>query len=101
MEPPPSSCAAYCEACFSASSAVVSHSSQNTVIKERRMECINATSLRRKSGQVGHPAVVLTLSIHLHHCQGRPLPSNLSSRPERTWISSYTALTSGHVCGFQ
>ena len=27
-------------------------------IKERRMECINATSLRRKSGQVGHPRFV-------------------------------------------
>jgi hypothetical protein len=27
-------------------------------IKERRMEYINATSLRRKSGQMGHPAFV-------------------------------------------
>jgi hypothetical protein len=27
-------------------------------IKERRMECINATNLRRKSGQMGHPAFV-------------------------------------------
>src|ERR1700689_5342009 len=27
-------------------------------IKERRMECLNATSLRRKSGKMGHPTFV-------------------------------------------
>jgi hypothetical protein len=32
-------------------------------IKEGRMECINATSLHRKSGQMGHPAWVGTLKI--------------------------------------
>ena len=26
----------------------------------------------------------MTLSLHLHHCQGGPPPSNLSSRPERS-----------------
>jgi hypothetical protein len=40
------------------------------------------------------------LSIHLHSCQGGPLPSTLSSRltrlavgPERTRICCYAALT--------
>jgi hypothetical protein len=37
--------------------AVLERSACAPFIKERRMECINAASLRRKSGQVGHPAV--------------------------------------------
>ena len=44
--------------------------------------------------------VGLDLSIPLHPCQGGLPPSNLSSRPERTRISCYAALTDGHVCGF-
>jgi hypothetical protein len=44
--------------------------------------------------------VVLTLSIHLHYCQGGPRRSNLSSRLERTRISCYAALTNARVCGF-
>jgi hypothetical protein len=38
--------------------AVLERSACAPFIKERRMECINATSLRRKSGQMGHPALV-------------------------------------------
>jgi hypothetical protein len=38
--------------------AVLEKSACAPFIKERRMECINATSLRRKSGQMGHPAFV-------------------------------------------
>ena len=36
--------------------AVLERSACAPFIKERRMKCINATNLRRKSGQVGHPA---------------------------------------------
>ena len=36
--------------------AVLERSACAPFIKERRMESINATSLRRRSGQVGHPA---------------------------------------------
>jgi hypothetical protein len=35
--------------------ALLERSACAPFIKERRMECINATSLRRKSGQMGHP----------------------------------------------
>jgi hypothetical protein len=38
------------------SHAVLERSACAPFIKERRMKCINATSLRRKSGQMGHPA---------------------------------------------
>jgi hypothetical protein len=37
--------------------AVLERSACAPFIEERRMECVNATSLRRKSGQVGHPAL--------------------------------------------
>jgi len=46
-------------------------------IKERRMEGINATSLRRKSGQMGHPAffagVANTIAHSLDSLPGRPV----------------------------
>jgi hypothetical protein len=42
--------------------AVLERSACAPFIKERRMECINATRLRRKSGQMGHPAVVAGLA---------------------------------------
>jgi hypothetical protein len=35
--------------------------------KERRMECINAKSLRRKSGQMGHPAFVSDIRDEIQH----------------------------------
>jgi hypothetical protein len=38
--------------------AVLERSACAPFIKERRMECLDATSLRRKSGQMGHPAFV-------------------------------------------
>src|SRR6202453_4237921 len=38
--------------------AVLERSACAPFIKERRMGCINATSLRRKSGQMGHPALL-------------------------------------------
>src|SRR6202453_2789755 len=38
--------------------AVLERSTCAPFIKERRMECINATSLHRKSGQMGHPALI-------------------------------------------
>src|ERR1700679_1214759 len=38
--------------------ALLERSACAPFIKERRVECINATSLRRKSGQMGHPAIV-------------------------------------------
>ena len=38
--------------------AVLERSACAPFIKERRMECINATSLRRKSGRMGHPTFV-------------------------------------------
>jgi len=38
--------------------AVLERSACAPFIKERRTECINATSLRRKSGQMGHPTLV-------------------------------------------
>jgi hypothetical protein len=38
--------------------AVLERSACAPFIKERRMGCSNATSLRRKSGQMGHPALV-------------------------------------------
>jgi len=39
--------------------AVLEMSACAPFIKERRMECVNATSLRRKSGQMGHPKLLL------------------------------------------
>jgi hypothetical protein len=57
-------------------------------------------SVSGSRGRYGIP-VWLTLSIPLHPCQGGPPPSNLSSRPERTRISCYAALTNARVCGFQ
>jgi hypothetical protein len=38
--------------------AVLERSTCAPFIKERRKGCINATNLRRKSGQIGHPAFV-------------------------------------------
>jgi hypothetical protein len=38
--------------------AVLERSACAPFIKERRMECINATNLHRKSGQMGHPTFV-------------------------------------------
>jgi hypothetical protein len=40
-------------------------------IKERRMRCINATSLRRKSGQMGHPAFVASKASSHAEPKGR------------------------------
>src|ERR1700684_1579989 len=38
--------------------AVLERSACAPFIKERRMKCINATGLRRKSGRMGHPTFV-------------------------------------------
>ncbi len=43
--------------------AVLVRSACAPFIKERRMECINATSLRRKSGQMGHPKPWLLVHV--------------------------------------
>jgi hypothetical protein len=50
--------------------AVLERSACAPFIKERRMECINATSLRRKSGQMGHPAFVAGTECGLRLCGG-------------------------------
>jgi hypothetical protein len=42
----------------------------------------------------------VTLSIHPHHCQGMPPPLNLSSRPKRTRVSCYAALTTAACAAF-
>src|ERR1700678_4497677 len=47
--------------------AVLERSACAPFIKERRMECINAKSLRRKSGQMGHPAFVSGIRDEIQH----------------------------------
>src|SRR6202161_2616187 len=54
-------------------------------IKERRMECINAKSLRRKSGQMGHPACVAGVA------------KLWPFQPERARVSCYAVLADGHA----
>ena len=44
---------------------------------------------------------MLVLSIHLHHCQGGPPPSTLSSRPKRTRISCHAALDMAACAAFR
>jgi len=56
--------------------AVLERSACAPFIKERRMGCINATSLRRKSGQMGHPAFVAGVAKTML----RPLDSILNRR---------------------
>jgi hypothetical protein len=46
-------------------------------------------------------AVAVLPFIYLHQCQGGGPPLDLSSRPERTRISCFAALSNGGVCGFQ
>ena len=43
----------------------------------------------------------MTLSIPVYPCQGVPLPSALSSRPERTRISYIAALTVATFAAFR
>ena len=59
------------------------------------MKCINATSLRRKSGQMGHPAFVAS------DASRSPRLPRLAVGPERSPDFLLTrALTSGHACCF-
>ena len=63
---------------------------------DRVTSAISADSTHQFSG-----GATAGLSIQLHHYQGAAPPFTLSSRPERTRISCYAALTNARVCGFQ
>jgi hypothetical protein len=72
--------------------AVLDRSACAPIIKERRMRCINATSLHRKSGQMGHPAFVASKASSHADCR----PSSLGFcttrlKPCRTFRGFFSA----------
>ena len=63
--------------------AVLERSAYAPFIKERRMGCIDATSLRRKSGHMGHPNL---------RCRGGRQGHCSLNLPHASWLLGMTKL---------